>query len=59
MSYPDPSWGLYQCLNCHGPSDGPGWCKTCRAGILRDAEFEKRAAAVMDAHDELLRRLED
>ena len=31
MSYPDLSWGLYQCMNCHGLSDGPGWCATCLA----------------------------
>jgi hypothetical protein len=21
--------GMYQCMCCYGPSDGPGWCRTC------------------------------
>ena len=37
--------GLYQCPNCCGPSDGPGWCAACRAGELTDDEVSARVAA--------------
>ena len=30
--------GLYQCITCHGPSDGPGECSTC---LDRPRDFAK------------------
>jgi hypothetical protein len=24
--------GMFQCPNCYGPSDGPGWCMSCLRG---------------------------
>lgn len=46
MSYPDLSWGLYQCMNCHGLSDGPGWCATCLA-LPRPLAYEPLLIAAL------------
>jgi len=41
----DLSHGLYQCPNCHGPSDGPGECPACLTRPRDYSEFISQPAS--------------